>query len=185
MAKKIKGKEWYTIVAPKFFENKVLGETPVDDVKKLKWRKVSVPLINLTNDMNKYYFKIQFRVVDINGKIANTEFAGLECLRDYISRMVRHGIDRIDTVQNLTTKDGKKIVVKTFAITNKKVKRGLEKELSDFINKTVEKTVSENNLDDFLLKIIDDSLKGKVIKSGSKIYPIRSFEVRKIEVPIK
>ncbi len=185
MTKKIKGKDWYTIVAPKIFDNKVLGETPVDDVKKLKWRKVSIPLVILVNDTNKYYLKIQFRVVEINGKTANTDFAGLECLRDYITRMVRHDTDRLDTVQELMTKDGKKVVVKTISVTNKKVTKSLEKELTLFIRNLVEKTVNENSLDDFLTKVLDDSLRNKVIKTGSKIYPVRNFEIRKIEVPVR
>lgn len=185
MAKKIKGKDWYTVVAPKVFDGKVLGETPVDDTKKLRWRKISAPLINLTNDMNKYYFKIDFRITDVNGKTANTEFAGLECLRDYISRMVRHGVTRIDTSQNLSAKDGKKIIVKTITVTHGRVKKGLEKELSAYIKDAVEKTVSASSVDELLQKIIDDSLKKKVIKEGSKIYPVRNFEIRKIEVPVK
>ena len=55
MAKKIKGKDWYTIIAPKIFQEKVLGETPGDDVKKVINRSVEVPLVLLTNDMSKYY----------------------------------------------------------------------------------------------------------------------------------
>ena len=51
MSKKIKGKEWYSIVAPELFSNKVLGQTPVDDQKKLIWRKVETPLINFTNEV--------------------------------------------------------------------------------------------------------------------------------------
>ena len=185
MAKKIKGKEWYSVVAPKLFDNKVLGETPVDDIKKMKWRIISVPLINLTNDMSKYYFKIQFRIVDLNGKAANTEFAGLECLRDYISRMIRHGTNRIDTVQTLKTKNDKRFVVKTITITNKKIRRGLRKELISFIKKVVQRRADEMELDDFMTEVIDGSLKNEVMNDGSKIYPIRNFEVRKIEVPVK
>ncbi|MBS3052149.1 MAG: hypothetical protein J4428_02160 [Candidatus Aenigmarchaeota archaeon] len=183
MSKKIKGKEWYSIVAPELFSNKVLGQTPVDDQKKLIWRKVETPLINLTNDMNKYYFKVNFRIINIKDKNANTEFSGLECLRDYVSRMIRHGIDRIDTVQKLTTKDDKKIIVKSVLVTNRKVKRGTEKSINDFVKNNIKKIVESNKLDLFLTKVIDDSVKRQVMKEGSKIYPIRNFEFRKIEVP--
>ncbi len=185
MVTKIKGKEWYTIVAPKLFDNKVLGETPVDDPKKLKWRKIETSAINVTNDMNKYYFKIQFRINEVDGKQAKTVFSGLECLRDYISRMIRYGIERIDTVQNLVTKDNKKIIVKTIIITNKRVKKGIEVDLTKFVLETIKKTVEGNDLDDFLIKILDDSLKKYIIKNGSKIYPIRNFEIRKIEMPLE
>ncbi len=185
MSKKIKGKEWYTITAPELFSNKILGQTPVDDQKKLIWRKIETPMINLTNDMNKYYFKVEFRITNINDKNATTEFAGLECLRDYVSRMVRHGIDRIDTVQKLKTKDDKKIIVKSVSITNRKVKKGTEKSINKFVKDSIEKAVSSDKLDAFLVKVMDDSIKRHIMKYGSKIYPIRNFEFRKIEVPTK
>lgn len=185
MSRKIKGKEWYTIVAPEFFSNKILGQTPVDDQKKLIWRKVETPMINLINDMNKYYFKAKFRVTDIKDKNATTEFAGLECLRDYVSRMVRHGIDRIDTVQELNTKDNKKIIIKSILVTNRKVRKGTEKSINEFVKAYIEKIAVNSKLDSFLTKVIDDSIKRHIVKEGSKIYPIRNFEFRKIEIPVK
>jgi small subunit ribosomal protein S3Ae len=185
MAKKIKGKDWFTIIAPKFFDEKVLGETPVDEPKKLMLRIIETPLIDLISDVNKFYIKMKFRITKIAENKAYTEFAGLECLRDYISRMVRHGIDRIDTVQTLITEDSKKIIVKTIIITNKKVTKGIEKSIRNFVEKTIEENVNKNKLDDFLEKVIDDSLRNSVLKDGSKIYPLRNFDIRRIEMPLK
>jgi ribosomal protein S3AE len=184
MAKKIKGKDWYTIIAPKFFQEKVLGETPGDDVKKVIGRTVEVPLVLLTNDMGKYYLKAKMKIIKIEGSKAFTELAGLECLRDHISRMIRHRVTRIDIVQRLETKDGKKIAVKSIVVTNRRVTRGLEKDIKKFVEEVIASSVKESSLDEFVTKILKDIIKQKVLKEGSKIYPLRFFEIRKLEVKV-
>lgn len=181
MPKKLKGKEWYTLISPKMFDEKPLGETPVGDPKTLIGRKVEALLTNLINDLSKYYFKFYFTVNDVKENKAYTEFVGLECLRDYISRLIRHGISRIDTIQDLATKDKKKIKVKTITITNRRIKKGIEKDVRKFVEDEVKKDVQSMKLDEFLGKIIDDTLKNQILNKGSRIYPLRTFEIRKIE----
>lgn len=184
MAKKIKGKDWFTIFAPKLFQEKVLGETPGDDTKKVLGRTIQVPLVMITNDMSKYYLKTKLKITKIEGLKAYTEVAGLECLRDYIARMIRHRVTRIDTVQKLETKDGKKIVVKSIIVTNRRVTRGIEKEIRKYVEGVLSKNVSESTLDDFLMKILKDTIKQKIMKECSKIYPLRFFEIRKLEIKV-
>ena len=108
MAKKAKGKRWYTVVAPKMFGKVEIGKTITDDPEKLMGRKISVSLMTLLNDFRKYYMKFTFRVISIDGEQATTEFDGSKCVRDYISRMVRRRSRRVDTIQDLVTKDGVK-----------------------------------------------------------------------------
>jgi len=181
MPKKLKGKEWYVMIAPKMFKEKVIGETPVGDPKTLIGRRIDVHLIKLINDLSKYYIKFYFKVNDVKQNKAYTEFAGLECLTDYISRLIRYGIKRVDIIQDLTTKDGAKIRVKTIVITRKKMKKSVETSLKEFVEDKIKKEVESSNLDGFIEKIINDTLKNSMVKEGSKIYPIRTFEIRKIE----
>lgn len=181
MVKKLKGKEWYVLLAPKIFKEKEIGETPVGDAKALIGRKVDVYLINLIDDLSKYYIKFYFKVNEIKENRAYTEFAGFECLKDYISRMIRYGIKRIDIVQDLTTSDKTKLRVKTIIITRKKMKRNVELELKKFIEEKIKKNIEANTLDNFIEKSMSDVLKNSIINEGSKIYPIRTFEIRKVE----
>lgn len=182
MPKKLKGKEWYSILAPKMFKEKIIGETPVGDPKTLIGRKVDVHLINLVDDLSKYYMKFYFKVTDIKESKAYTEFAGLECMRDYISRMIRYGIKRIDIIQDLVTKDKKKLRVKTLVITNKKMKKNVEIALKELVEEKLKKEIESDKLDEFIEKIIDDTIKKSILNEGSNIYPIRAFEIRKVEV---
>jgi small subunit ribosomal protein S3Ae len=181
MPKKMKGKEWYSMVAPKLFKEKVIGETPVGDAKTLIGRTIQVNMVNLIDDLSKYYFKIYFRISDIKEKNAYTEFAGLECMRDYISRMIRYGIKRMDTIQDLITEDKKKIRVKTIIITSKKIKKNVAISLKKLIEYMMKKEVESIKLDEFVEKTINDTIKRSIFDEGSRIYPIRSFEIRKIE----
>jgi len=181
MAKKLRGKEWYTLVAPKLFGEKVIGETPVGDPETIKNRVVSVSLVNLINDTSKYYFKFNFKVNDVKENKAFTEFWGFECLRDYISRMIRHGVLRIDNIIDVTTKDGKKLRVKTLTLTSRKAKKEIELSLRRFVREILEEEIPKMNLDDFIQRVLDDSIKRSIINEGSKIYPIYKFELRKVE----
>lgn len=181
MAKKIKGKQWYTLVAPKLFSNKVLGETPVGDPKTVQNRTVTLSLTNVINDPSKYYFKITFKVKEVKDGKALTEFWKLECLRDYISRMVRHGLLRMDNVNDVKTKDDVQLRVKTVALTSRKAKKEVEVAIRKYIDEQIKKKVSSLTLDDFLKKAINDKIKRSIIEEGSKIYPIYKFELRKIE----
>lgn len=169
------------MIAPKMFNEKVIGETPVGDVKSLIGRTVQVNLINLVDDLSKYYFKIFFKISDIKDKNAYTEFAGLECMRDYISRLIRYGIKRIDTIQDLVTEDGKKIRLKTIIITSKKIKKNVAMNLKKLIEDRMKNEVVSIKLDELVEKIINDTIKRSIFEEGSKIYPIRAFEIRKVE----
>lgn len=182
MVKKTKGKEWFTIVAPKVFNERELAKTMAADPNSLVNRRIAVGLIELTNDFSKYYMKFFFRIKRVEGGKAFTEFDGTECLRDYISRMVLRRVRRIDTVQDLMTKDGKKIRVKGLAITSRKINSIVQKTVRKKIKEVIKTEVEGSKFDDFIRKIISDSIKKKVLREGRKIYPIRNFEIRKTEV---
>jgi len=123
-----------------------------------------------------------FKVTNVSGEKAYTSFHGLECLRDYISRLVRKRTTRIDTVQDLVTKDGVKLRVKTIAISLKKMKSSIKKSVMNYIREVIKEEAEKSKLPEFINKILKDEIKKKIIEGASKIYPLRHFEVRKIEV---
>jgi ribosomal protein S3AE len=125
--------------------------------------------------------KFSFKVKDVNEKKVFTEFHGFQCLRDYISRMIRHGILRIDNVHDITTKDGVKLRVKTITLTSKKAKGSVEVSLRKFIEEKLREEIGKIDLEDFIKLVLDDSLKKYIVNEGSKIYPIYNFEMRKVE----
>jgi small subunit ribosomal protein S3Ae len=182
LAKKTKGKEWITIVAPKLFGEKDIGKTLVSNPEGLLNKALSLSAIDLIDDIGKYHLKFKFRIVKIEGNRAITEFEGSECMQDYISRMVLRRIRRIDSIQDLKTKDGILTRVKVLATISKKATSTVEKAVRIFIHQLVKAEVEKSTLEQFMKKFISNEFKNKVLKESRKIYPIRNFEVRKIEI---
>ncbi len=182
VVKKAKSKDWYNILAPDFFNKKEIGKTLASESKLLLGRKIAVSAVQLTNDFNKYYLKLIFKITQVNGKNALTEFYGSECLRDYISRLVVRRVRRIDTVQDLITKDGRKIRVKTITVIPRRANSSIQKSIAKKIRELVGEIVSNSTLEEFAKNLLGDEVKNKIIKEARKIYPIRHFEFRKTEV---
>jgi small subunit ribosomal protein S3Ae len=180
--KKAKVKEAYTIISPKVFGEKEIGITFASEPKQLIGREVILSALELTENVNKYYLKFLFKINRVEGNKAFTEFHGTECLQDYISRMVVRRVRRIDTVQDILTKDRVKLRVKSICVLSRKAKSSVQKSVSSKIKEVIKQEVESKNLDDFIKSLISDEIKTKVLVEARKIYPIKNFEIRKVEV---
>jgi len=180
--KKSKGKEWYTIISPKFFGEKDIGKTLTADPDKIVGRVLSLSAIDLINDLNKFHLKFMFRIIKVEGNKAITEFIGSECMQDFISRMVLRRIRRIDVVQDIKMRDGVKVRVKVLATISKKATSSIEKSVRLFIYQLIKEELERSTLDQLLKKIVSNDLKSLVLKESKSIYPIRNFEIRKTEI---
>ncbi len=180
MAKVIE-KQWYDIVSPKYFGKKVIGQTLTTDPNKIKGRVIETSLIELIGDAQKYYVKLFFKVDNVEGGKASTVFFGHDCTRDFTARIVQLRTDRIDTNDIVTFKDGK-MRIKAIAITNRCVKRGLERDLRKSISDMVKADLEKMTVDDFLKGMVTGTIQKKIRTAMNKKYPIRQFEFRKSEV---
>ena len=107
--KKVKwaDKKWITCVAPRSFNNKEIGEIiGLEDT--IIGRTVENLLYDFTGKYSDISLKLIFKVVDVNfenGR-ADTIFFGHQYTSDYIRSLIGRGSSKIQTIQNLTTKDG-------------------------------------------------------------------------------
>ncbi len=177
---KWKGKDWYTVIAPKYFASKDIGQTPALDPNLVMGRVVDSSLMHLGGDPGKYYFKLSFKISELDGLKALTKFHGHICTRDFISRIVQNRTTRIDTNNIIALKDGK-IRIKTIAITNRRVKAEISKKIRAFIVEKV-KDIEKMTIEEFIKNITTNKLQIKIKKETNKLYPIRFFEFRKSEV---
>ena len=180
-AKKVKQKQWYTILAPTTFEEREIGKTFVAEANNLVGRRITVSAIDLTGDFSKYYVKFIFRITKVDGNKAHTTLDGTEILRDYISRMILRRVRRIDTVQDLKTKDGAMVRVKSLTVIGRRVKSSIQKEVRVAVKELLQDFVSESTLDDLVEKLLSDEAKNRILQEVRVIYPIRNFEFRKLE----
>ncbi len=106
-------KQWYEIVSPKAFDEKIVGETLAVEPKHLIGRKVTFSMLELNKDYTNFYVKVHFKIDNVDGMRAHTKFVGHEIMRERIYRMVQHRTRRVDCVQDITTKDNVRIRIKT------------------------------------------------------------------------
>ena len=179
--KKSRAKQWFSVIAPKCFGEMEIGKTIASESHVLMGRRIETSAMDLTGNLEKYYFKFIFKVNRTEGDKVFTEFDGSECLRDYISRMVVRRVRRIDVIQDLIMRDGKKIRVKGIAILRGRVKSTIQKTVRSRIKKLLKTEIENMTLEEFVKKLLSDEIKNKVLKEARKVYPIRHFEIRKTE----
>jgi len=117
----------------------------------------------------------------VEEKKAYTIFSGTEIMRDYISRLVMRRTRRIDNVENVTTKDGSKLVVKTITIVPRRIKSSIQKVIREEIKNMIKNEVEELTLEEFVQSMISDEVKNKILSHIRRIYPVRTFEIRRVE----
>ena len=181
MASKLKGKEWYEITAPKFFNEVSVGQTMAMDPNRIVGRVIETSLMDLGGDPNKYYLKFFFKVDAVNGKKASTVYVGHDCTRDFLARIVRRRSNRID-INNVVELKDIKLRIKSVGVTNRLVSKAIETKLRKSIGEVIADVVSKMTLDEFLTELISNKLQMKIRKTMSKIYPLKQFEFRKTEL---
>ncbi len=175
-------KKWYQINAPKVFNSVDIGQTLAEDPKELTDRRISVPLSRLIDNRSKQHIIVKLEVDNIKDNIVEMKVVSYKLSRTHLVRFVRRGISRVDSIDNVVTKDGKKIIVKSMLITAFKAKRrqtySLRKELSEY----VKNNITEYSLDDFLVAVSIGKFQMQIKKKLSKVYPLRYVEIRAIEI---
>src|SRR3989338_6551238 len=103
--KKWKGKDWFSILSPKSFGETFLYETPATDPSSIVGRPVEVFAPQLTGDKTRSHIKLLFMVDEVKEKSATTQFYGLECLPEYVYRNIRAGLQKLEAIDTVDTKD--------------------------------------------------------------------------------
>ena len=179
---KWKAKEWYTILAPEMFDRMRIGDTPTDDPKKLMGRIAEVTVQDLTGDLSKMHIKLQFRINDIQGFNAHTQFIGQNLTSDYIRRMTRRKRTKIDGTYDVYTKDKYFLRIKPMAIPEKRVQASQQTAIRAVMRKIIEETAKQKTIGEFVKMIISGEIVRNISIACKTIYPVKRIEIRKSEV---
>lgn len=179
---KWKKKVWYELVAPGVFGEAVVGETPADDPKKVIGRVVRVHANQLTGKSRQSNMAVMLRASEVKGTKAKTEIYGFEMTRTYIRSIVRRRRDKVDVVQDVETKDGKQIRVKSIIITVGKCHRKQQKGLANKAGELIKAEAEGQDFGDFMNKVLNRVVQESVKENIRKIFPVSHMEIRKIEL---
>jgi len=179
---KWKAKGWYNLLAPEMFNRQPLGETLADESGKLVGRVTEVTVQDLTGDFSKMHIKLQFRVSQLQGQDALTQFVGHDMTSDYIRRLTRRKRTRTDLAVDVTTRDGWRIRVKPMAIADRRIQTSKQRTLRAIMASVVRDTASKQSIGDFVKGIISGDLAKAIALACKPVQPLSRVEVRKSEV---
>jgi len=177
-----KAKQWYKVTAPAAFNNTVLAETLSDEPDKLNQRTVEVTLQDLTGDMKQMHVKLSFQVKSVSDLNAQTEFVGHTMTSDYVRRLVRRGNSKIPLVLDLETKDGARIRVKPFAVTDRRCQTTQGQQIRRIMGDMLTEAAQKNTLGGFLQEILVGGLNDRIYQACRKVHPLRRIEIAKSEI---
>ena len=177
-----KSKQWYKIQAPAAFNNHLLGESFADEPAKMLGRKVETTMNELTGDMKQMHIKLFFQVEELADNTAKTTFVGHTMTSDYVRRLTRRGHTKIPAVFDLRTKDGCRIRVKPFAISDRRCQTTQAQAIRDVMQTMLTEAADKNTLSGFLREFLVDDLTTRMYKEARKIHPLRRIEVAKTEI---
>ena len=180
---KWKAKRWFSIRAPRNpWSFKVIGETIAEEESMLVGRPYEVMQSDLDGDFSKMHVKIKFRIKDVVGNDALTEFVGHDVMKDFVRRQIRRDRGKVDDTIDVVTDDGFFIRIKPFIVTRSSVKGSQKQET---------RSVARNEVITFCAKatwigvqqaLLDGSLEERVTKAVSKIQPVRAVFFRRSQL---
>ncbi|MEM0164433.1 MAG: 30S ribosomal protein S3ae [Saccharolobus sp.] len=179
---KWKLKKWYTIVSPKMFGEVTLGSTPAYDPSYVIGRRVETTLYDLTGDFSQVYVHLYFKIISNEGDKLITDFAGHELSRDYLRSLIRRKSSKVNSIVDVTTKDGYVIRVKGLVLTTYKCHQSQKTAIRKIINDIVFKKASELPFSDYVQEIVFGKVANEIFEAAKKIYPLRKAEIEKTKV---
>lgn len=175
---KLKKKQWYPIIAPKQFDNIVIGETLVYEPSAMLGKTLSHSLMNLTNDTKRQNINIHFKVIEIDNDKAKTSIIGYEIIPSSVKRFVRRGSEKMDISFNCETADSIFLRVKPLVVTRADVKGSIATKLRNNIVSYLAKAIKKMAYDEVINDLIIHKLQSVMKKDMDKIYPLKICEIR-------
>ena len=181
---KWKTKTWYTLIAPEVFESREIGQVVSSDEPNLINRKIKIGLGEITGSFSQStaYTMLNFRIKEVKGKSAFTKFVGHALAPGYIRTLGRRRRSIMNQVDDVVTRDGVTIRVKTICISGLKVSEAVRADVRKTISMAIRDIAKNTDFSNFVQDMIFNKLSSKLYNSIKKIGPMKRVEIRKSEL---
>ena len=180
---KWKAKRWYSIRAPRNpWSFKVIGETLAEEEALLIGRTYEIMQNELDGDFTKMHVKLKFRISDVVGNDAITEFIGHDVMKDFVRRQIRRDRGKVDDTIDVVTDDGFFVRIKPFIVTRSSVKASQKSETRSVARDVVLKFCANSTWINVQKALMDGSLEESVSTAISKIQPVRAVFFRRSQL---
>tara|TARA_Y100000591_G_scaffold300719_1_gene294414 strand:- start:10 stop:747 length:738 start_codon:yes stop_codon:yes gene_type:complete len=136
----------------------------------------------LDGDFTKMHVKLKFRISDVIGNDAITEFVGHDVMKDFVRRQIRRDRGKIDDTIDVVTDDGFFIRIKPFIVTRSSVKASQKSETRSVTRDVVLKFCAQSTWINIQKALMDGSLEESVSAAISKIQPVRAVFFRRSQL---
>ena len=175
---KLKKRQWFQIIAPKQFENVVLGETLVYEPQAMMGKTLSHNLMNLTSDPKKQNINIHFKIVEVQGDKGITSIIGYEIVPSSVKRFVRRNSEKMDLSFTCETADNVSVRVKPLVITKADVKGSVAAKMRNLIVQFLIKSIKKMSYDGVVNDLISHKIQSLMRENFYKMYPLKVCEIR-------
>jgi small subunit ribosomal protein S3Ae len=180
-----KAKSWYKVYTPDNLGKSFIGDTIANDAESVVGRVMQTTLGEITNDYARQNVKMRFRVANVAGDSAYTEFIGHEMTRDYLRSLVKRRTSRINCHIPITTKDGKKVELTVTCYTLTHANLSQVHAIRSMITQQVTEWATGGDMNQLLGGIISGEISKELFKVLKLVFPIRRVEIikSKVEIP--
>ncbi|MCX8206088.1 MAG: hypothetical protein N3H30_02555 [Candidatus Micrarchaeota archaeon] len=179
---KWKVKSWYSVIAPKVFDEKRVGDVLASDDAGLTDRLIVVNLSDLTGEIPHSYTRVNLRVSEVKGKTVYTKLVGHELIRSYLRTLARRRMSLVDDVVKVKTKDDVDVSVKSAIVTANKISNATRVSLRKIAEQVIIERAAALNFDEFMQEVMFKKLSAQVYPKLREVVPVKRFEVIKTEV---
>ncbi len=179
---KWKKKQWYNIVAPAEFDRTQLGETVAEKPNTLIDRQIVIDLGQLTGQRQKRHISILFKIDKVEGNTASCRVVGHRISKGFLNRLVRRRISKIELVQNVQTSDGKRVKIKSVALSVRKLSNKQQTDIRKKLGELIAAAGQKRTFVQFSQEVIFGAVASKVFKQITKIAPLKRVEIIKSQV---
>lgn len=175
---KVKKRSWVQVFAPSIFKEQVVAEIPVYDKTNCVGKVVQSNMMTLTGDMRSQSVNAKLIITEVKENKAYSQITRYEITSPTIKRFVRRNRDRIDESLVYQTKDGVKVRIKPFLLTNNHAKGSTLTEMRKRLKQIMFKKVGSVTYDELFRMVVKKELQKEVRSQLSKLFPLRSVEIR-------
>lgn len=177
-----KAKSWYKVYTPDSLGKAYIGDTIANDPENVVGRIMQTTLGEIINDYARQNVKMKFRVANVTGDAAYTEFVGHELTRDYLRSLVKRRTSRIDCHVPVTTKDGKKVDLTVTCYTLTRANLSQTHAIRGLMAQKVRDMAKEGDFNALLNGIVTGEISKEIFKTVKPLFPVRRVEIIKSKV---
>jgi len=181
-AAKIKKKKWVQVLAPKIFNNVLLGETNVTEDEQVLTKSVKLNLGTVTNDMRKQGFLVRFDIVKLKEGKAHTALTGIAMTPSGMKRLIRRGRSKVEDSFLARLKDGEVVRVKPVVVTINSASKAAQTSIRLAVREKVKDILGKSTLDSFVNEVLQNKIQKLLKEVANKSHPTRTADIKAIQL---